>query len=281
VACAATALACEPSPPPLRDVGVARPHPAEPARSPEAASPTASSRASADAGPPVLAAPGPLVALDVEGWAPAVVSLPLGATSPRPVVLATHGNYDRPEWQCEVWRGIIGNRAFILCPRGISRPDSPSADDVRFTYVNNKELEKEIDAGLSALGARYAAWIDRGPILYTGFSLGAIMGVAIGSRGTGPERYPRMVLVEGGHDKWSAANVKAFTAPGGARRILFACGQPGCAQVARRAATQLEKAGVAARVVHGEGVGHSYDGPVAAQVKASLEWVIEGDARWQ
>jgi len=196
------------------------------------------------------------------------------------VVLATHGNYDRPEWQCEVWRGIIGDRAFILCPRGIARPDSPSADDTRFTYVNNQELEKEIEAGLTALRARFGAFMDSGPMLYTGFSLGAIMGVAIASRRTGPERYPRMILVEGGFDRWTAPNVKAWVAGGSGRRILFACGQPGCVQSAKRTAATLEKAGVATRVVHGKGVGHSYDGPVAAEVKGALGWVLEGDTRF-
>jgi predicted esterase len=196
------------------------------------------------------------------------------------VVLATHGNYDRPEWQCEVWRGIVGDRAFVLCPRGLSRPDSPSDDDTRFTYKSNQELEKEIEAGLAALRARFGPWIDPGPMIYTGFSLGAIMGVAIASRRNGPERYPRMILVEGGFDRWTAANVKAFVAPGGARRILFACGQAGCAQAAKRAAAQLEKAGVATRVVHGKGVGHSYDGPVAEEVKGALGWLLEGDPRF-
>src|SRR5688500_18592409 len=41
----------------------------------------------------------PLQDLPVPGYGVAVVSMPLGAREPRPVVLALHGNYDRPEWQ--------------------------------------------------------------------------------------------------------------------------------------------------------------------------------------
>src|SRR5262249_57017702 len=119
--------------------------------------------------PPRLDAPAPFADLPLEGFAAAVVSLPIGTSARRPVVLATHGNYDRPEWQCEVWRGIVGDRAFVLCPRGIARPDSPSPDDIRFTYPTNAVLERELDAGLQALRVRFADRLDDGAILYTGF----------------------------------------------------------------------------------------------------------------
>lgn len=225
-----------------------------------------------------LEAPGPFVELPVAGHPAAVVSLPLGAEGRRPVVIATHGNYDRPEWQCEVWRGIIGDRAFILCPRGAARADSPSPDDIRFTYSTNQALGKEVDAGLEALQAAFPDHVDGGAVLYTGFSLGAIMGVAIASRA--PGRFPRLILVEGGHDRWTAATAKAFAA-GGGLRVLFVCAQAGCAGVARQAAAHLEKSGVATRVAQSKPVGHRYDGPVADEVKKALDWALEGDGRWR
>src|SRR5207302_3502336 len=40
-----------------------------------------------------------LTALVVPGYRDAIVSVPLGAFARRPVVLALHGNYERPEWQ--------------------------------------------------------------------------------------------------------------------------------------------------------------------------------------
>jgi pimeloyl-ACP methyl ester carboxylesterase len=217
-----------------------------------------------------------MVDLPIEGHSAAVVSLPLGAEGPRPVVIATHGNYDRPEWQCEVWRGIVGNRAFILCPRGLVRADSLSRADIRFTYASNQALEQEIDAGLAALRARFPDHVDGGPPLYTGFSLGAIMGVAIASRQ--PARFPRLVLVEGGHDGWTPAAAKAFAA--GGLRALFVCSQPWCASEAGQAAARLEKAGVATRVARSKSVGHRYDGPVAEETQRALGWVLEGDGRW-
>jgi dienelactone hydrolase len=230
-----------------------------------------------DAGLPPLQAPGPLIHLPVEGHPAAVVSLPLGATGRRPVIVATHGNYDRPEWQCQVWREIVGDGAFVLCPRGVSRSDSPSADDVRFTYQSNQRLEQELDAGFAALRGRFADYVDEGAVLYTGFSLGAIMGVSIASRRAA--LYPRLVLIEGGHDNWTPATAKAF-AEGGGKRVLFVCAQGGCAADARRAAERLTRAGVEARMVRSKDVGHSYDGVVADETRRALPWALEGDGRW-
>lgn len=227
--------------------------------------------------PPRLTADGPLVALPVEGHGAAVVSLPLGTRRRRPVVLATHGNYDRPEWQCEVWREIVGDLAFVLCPRGVARSDSPSRDDIRFTYDNNQALEREIDAALAALKARFPDFVDAERPLYTGFSLGAIMGVSIAARA--PDRYPRMVLVEGGHDKWTRETSVAY-AKGTPKRVLFVCSQGHCGSEAKMAGTRLEKAGAMVLVARGPNVGHRYDGPTAEEAKRALPWVLEGDARW-
>jgi dienelactone hydrolase len=256
-------------------IGPHEPSPALPASS--APSPVASPAPSAKPVRKLLKASSPFVHLTLIGLPPAVVSLPIGADSPRPIVIATHGNYDRPEWQCEVWREIVGDDAFILCPRGIARPDSPAPDDIRFTYSNNQALEKEVVAGLAALRAQYPDHATGGAVLYTGFSLGAIMGIAIATRA--PSTFPRLVLVEGGHDRWTPDAVKAF-AQGGGQRVLFVCSQPGCTAAAKVAAARLTKAGVAANVVGGPDAGHRYDGPIMERTIKALPWVLEGDERW-
>jgi pimeloyl-ACP methyl ester carboxylesterase len=218
----------------------------------------------------VLEDAGQLTALKVEGFGDAVVAVP-AAPAPRPLVLATHGNYDRPSWQCQEWQQLLRDRAFVLCPRGSARPDSPGPDDVRFTYGSNEELEREIDAGMAALKARYGAWLVDGPVVYTGFSLGAILGVKIAARR--PASFPRLVLIEGGHDGWTYARVKAFAA-GGGKRVLFACGQKGCQLAAASAAQRLRATEVDSRVVLAPGVGHSYGGPVSGLIAEELPWLL-------
>lgn len=222
----------------------------------------------------------PLAALPVAGFAEAIVSLPLGTKRKRPIVLACHGNYDRPEWQCATWRGILaraGKSAFVLCPRGVARPDSPSKDDVRFTYASAEAMHRELDAGLDALREKYGAFVDEGPMVFTGFSLGSIYGAPYVLRD--PTVLPRLVLTEGSHDKWTPAAVHAFAKKGGVR-ALFPCGQPGCVTMATTVTKALVANGVPARVVHGKGVGHGYDGAVADEIVGVMDWLLEGDARF-
>lgn len=226
---------------------------------------------------PPLAADAKLVPLSVSGFRDAIVSVPLGATTPRPVVLALHGNFDRPEWQCDVWRGVTRARAFVVCPRGIPRPDAPRSLD-RWTYGKGTDVRAEVDAAIAALRAKFGDHVASGPILYTGFSLGAIHGVGIVA--SDAARFPRAVLVEGGHDGWTAARAKAYAAAGG-KRVLFACGQRGCKNDAATAAQRLKREGVETDVVFGGEVGHTYDGPVAAEVARVWDWLVEGDPRWE
>jgi len=215
--------------------------------------------------------------LPVPDHGDAIVSLPLGARDPRPIVLATHGNYDTPEWQCEVWRGIVLNDAFVLCPRGTARGDSPSRSDIRYHYGTNKALEKEVDAAVEALVAAYPDYVDREGMIYTGFSEGAIMGAVIMQRH--PERYPRAVLIEGGNRAWYSATVRDFAAKGG-KRLLFACGQWTCLERSERAERALSQAGVPAKTVYAKGEGHTYGGAVATEVFRAFDWLVEDDPRW-
>jgi predicted esterase len=223
-----------------------------------------------------LTADGDLIPLAVAGFRDAVVSVPTGATVPRPVVLALHGNFDRPEWQCVVWRGVTRARAFVVCPRGIPRPDAPRSLD-RWTYGKGADVRAEIEAALAAVRTRFEGYVASAPILYAGFSLGAIHGVGIVA-GDG-RRFPRAVLVEGGHDGWTTVRAKAYAAAGG-KRVLFACGQRSCKADAAQARKNLEREGVETELVYGGEVGHTYDGPVAAEISRVWPWLVEGDPDW-
>jgi len=216
-------------------------------------------------------------ALEVEGFARAVVSLPTGATTPRPVAVALHGNFDRPEWQCEVWRGVFGARGFIVCPRGIARRDVPKSAD-RWEYASGKAVEQEILASLAALSRRFGAHVAEGPVVFIGFSLGAIYGSPLVQKQ--PERFPRVVLIEGGQKAWTRFTAAKF-AKGGGLRLFIGCGQAGCLDQAKRLGPALEKAGLPTRSGGSRTAGHTYDGPIAQALSSELEWLLEGDPRWQ
>jgi hypothetical protein len=226
---------------------------------------------------PPLESEHPIVPLQVDGFPDAVVSIPLGATGPKPVAVATHGMWDFPEGLCDDQRYIFHDRAWVICPRGKPMPDNT------FRYTGGDALRREIDADIAALEARFPGYVDASSMLYTGFSLGAILGVSVIARE--PARFPRAVLIEGGEDKWTAALAEKF-ALGGGKRVLFACGLRFRVPTAKKAAALLESAGVASRVVLGKlpdkpEFMHWYNGPIADETRAQEPWLFEGDSRWE
>ncbi len=267
--CVAVALSCKSA--------------AEQSASPEArgggprSTPTVAARETASARerlPTPLTAEHPIAELAVIGHAPAIVSLPLGATSKKPVLVATHGRDDVPEPLCDMWRGVIGDRGFVVCPRGIASATRPGT----FTYASAEALSDEIEAAVGSLREAYPDYVDDGPLVYSGFSLGSFQGVRVVSRD--PERTPRVILIEGGHDPWNEDLIRAF-ADGGGQRVLFVTGQAINQQRSQRVAKELEEAGIPSRIVHAEGAGHVYTGEVRERIAEAFDWVVEGDDRWK
>jgi predicted esterase len=232
--------------------------------------PTAPVTSAAPTPTPALAPlfePTPLVTLAVPGFRDAVVSVPLGATSTRVVALALHGNFDRPEWQCEVWRRITRGEVFVLCPRGTPRSDVPKELD-RWEWGSLAKTKSEILAALAALRARYPDYATSGPVVFTGFSLGAILGARLVQD---PElNVGAAVFIEGGYQGWTVAKAKSLKPHLG--RVLFACGQTDCKNAYRYQLEHLfERAGVPSSLVADVKAGHTYDDPVAALVQS--EWL--------
>jgi predicted esterase len=231
--------------------------------------PVAPSAAPPDVPPPSLPridAPSGFVELEVPGFRKAVVSVPADTNRARRIVVALHGNFDRPEWQCEVWRRIIAAQDFVLCPRGIPRGDVPKEYD-RWEWGSVAKTKAELVAALAALRARYPQNIASGPIVFTGFSLGAILGARLI---LDPElQVGAAVFTEGGFEGWTAA--KAKSAASSLRYFLLGCGQTACRNAYRYQLEPLfKKAGLTAAMVADVKAGHTYDDPVAALVAA--EW---------
>ncbi len=217
--------------------------------------------------------------LPVPGFLPAVVAWPPDAASrPLPVVVALHGSYDQPEWNCEVYRQVVRGAAVVLCPRGRLRWDSPTDPrQLRFYFPSTGGwIFREVDAALRALKESAPTRIADGPVVYAGFSQGAILAVpSLPARG---EQFSRAILVEGGAS-WSTSNARAYAKSGG-QRVLFACGRAGCFTRARATAATLEQAGLKTKVTYTPDQGHTYDGGVQRDLMQSFAWLVEDDARF-
>lgn len=228
--------------------------------------------------PPLPQGPG-FAHLPVAGFLPAVVAWPTQKSDrPLPIVVALHGSYDQPEWNCEVYQQVVRGSAVVLCPRGRLRWDTPTDPPMmRFFFPSTGGwIFREVDAALSALKESAPGRIADGPVVYAGFSQGAILAAPLlPSRGA---RFSRAILVEGGAG-WSNDGARAYAKAGG-QRVLFACGQSGCNTRAHATAATLEKAGVRTKVTYAPDQGHTYDGAVQRDIAQAFAWLVEGDARF-
>jgi hypothetical protein len=200
--------------------------------------------------------------LDVPGFLPAVLFVPAGA-DPRPLVIAAHGAGGTPEWECEYWSRMLGEKSFVLCLRG-----TPLGKSGGYYYRTEHALEAELVAAERAARAREPRIAPGGT--YAGFSQGASMGSAIISKHG--DKATRLVLIEG-FERWNVPRARAFAKAGG-KRILFACGTKECNAAATESARWIQRGGVDVRVEYAPGAGHTPVGDVQERVVAALPWLL-------
>lgn len=220
------------------------------------------------------------VELSVPDHDTAVVSLPQDTSRKRPLLVAAHGAWDRPEPHCQLWRRVTRARGFILCPRGRRTNVHTPREHAAYFYPHHFALAREVLAAVEALSARYPEELDPSAAVWAGFSQGVIHGALVIV--LHPELFPRAALVEGGNgffNEWSPFAARKY-ALGGGQRVLFGCGSPYCVRTAERCAGYLEARDVATLVAHAPGAGHSYGRAMERQLSEHFAWLVAGDPRW-
>jgi len=220
----------------------------------------------------VASVPGPrLRALEVPGFQPALLFSPAGAAS-RPLVVAAHGAGGSADWECDYWRRLTRERAFVLCLQGTPLGSSGSG----YYYRDHRALNREfVAAERAARSAESRILVGSG--LYAGFSQGATMGAPILAEHAAA--FPYAVLVEG-FAPWDVPSGRKLLRAGG-RRMLMACGSKECAAVGKTSEHWLRVAGAQVRLEHAVGAGHTPAGAVMELVASALPWLLEGDPQWQ
>jgi predicted esterase len=212
-----------------------------------------------------------LESFDLPSGHRAVVSVPLGATEPRPIVVGVHGAGDRAEWACGGYRIATGAYPFVVCPEG-----NPAGAG-KFSTAGSVALAADIDAAVRLTREKFGRWVADGPLLYAGFSLGAIHAVPLlAKQGS---TFPRVLLLEGAFHEWTPALARSFVESGG-ERVMLVCAGSDCSGSFGAAKRDLERAGAAVEIV-GAGTGrHNLDGPMMKVLASHWAWLVEGDARW-
>lgn len=219
-----------------------------------------------------LTAPSWTTQLDVKGFGPATVALPLGATTPRPIVVVLHGAHDRAEWQCGSFRGVLGGNVFILCPQG----QVEGAQGGTYGFGSYDDAAAELRAALAALKARYGAHAAPSPVLLVGYGEGAALAADLARQE--PAFFARVALVAGNPATLSPSAIKIFAERGG-KRMLFFCGEAECEASGVERALLLTRAGLAAKSVKAD-VGPYLDQRFTDALKREVPWLVEDDTRW-
>lgn len=224
-----------------------------------------------------------LTTLEVEGGGFVHVAVPLGATSPRPVVVGVHGAGDHADWACSEWRATTGGGAWVVCPRGTK--------DARWegtlVWGSGAQIAHASARALAALRARFGPYVAEGPAVYGAWSQGAtlageVMNVVAkeaADAGAAPV-FDRAVLVEGGYGGVDARAMARSLAKEGVARAVVCCASLVCRKLAEGLRAEGPRAGVAVHVADVGLRGHWFDEPVFRAIAADLPWLLEGDARW-
>lgn len=211
--------------------------------------------------------------LPVAGFAPAIVALPLGATSPRPIVIVIHGARDRAEWQCGSFRGLFGPSVFIVCPQGMQVGSAGGL----YGLGSFDDSTAELRAALAALKARYGKHVAPSPAVLVGYGEGVAVAADLARQE--PSFFARVALVNGDPSIWSSSAAKMFNVRGG-KRVLFFCTDQACEDAAGQRALWLNRGGGVTTKTVRAAVGPYLDEPFTAALKPELAWLVEGDARF-
>lgn len=167
----------------------------------------------------------------------------------------------------------MGDRVVLVC---LSGPRTDVKHERRY-FPDHRVLERILVATLAALRAEYPSAVDPANAIYTGYSQGATMGSLM--IGTHAVDFPRLALVEGGFDQWTARSAAAFEKSGG-RRVLIACGTRRCLEHAAMSVRLFVAAGVDARVVSDLSQGHAYGAAMEKLLRDAFDWLVADDARF-
>ena len=210
--------------------------------------------------------------LDLGDGDVAFVAAPVGATEPRPLVVAVHGAHDRPEWACGGWRLGFSEYPFVVCPRGV-----PVSRD-KFAWSSSAAMARVVKKAVAHVRQRFDAYVAPGPDVFAAFSQGATLAEPFVSESAAS--FPTLILAEGGYDTLSSPRFAERFAKGGGKTVVVVCGTPGCRTRTSSARRVLESA--ALRVFESGDVrsGHNLNSAMQAALRRDHSHWFVGDPRW-
>jgi len=203
-----------------------------------------------------------------------VVSVPLGAREPRPIVIALHGGSEKPERACPAWRGITEAYPFVICPRGWGGNES------RLGWINPSDTNQRIARAVAATKKTFGSWVEdtRSSVL-AGFSMGGSQVALVARRD--PQTYRRIVVGDSAHDPRAALGFARDWVTGGGERALFLCTTSGCEPSMRAAARKVARERALARLNIAPTQVHALSERAVQSMRRDWAWLVEGAEGWE
>jgi hypothetical protein len=205
-----------------------------------------------------LSAQSEIVALAVAGTDGARVSVPLGATDPRPIVIVLHADGERADQYCKIWRGISGGRPFVLCP-------------VLRAQQTDEQVEAALRGALGALKSKFTDYVAGGSVMLAGFGSGAERAMQIARQE--PSFFARLVLVDGGHASLSATAAGAYAQRGG-QRLLLGCSKDSCRAAIEPKIPVLRSQNLAVELLYAGELSGALDPRMVTLLAERFSWLI-------
>lgn len=212
--------------------GRADPNPSSPAasRATEGTSPALSPLQASDAVTPIA----------VAGQPDAQLLVPLGVTTPQPLVALLFASVKGLAQACEANAKDIRTSAFVLCQPTVSAQQSLVSADAASDLVASA-----LRANLRVVKARFNRYVSSGSMSLGGIGDAADTVAPIVRRN--PEFFPRVALFDGGFREWTAVDSARFARAGG-KAFCARCSTDSCQSEASRVVATLKALGVSTRL---------------------------------
>jgi hypothetical protein len=227
---------------------------------------TSSTGSSAPSAQPLTPLPGPVrLELSAKGetgtTSSAALNVPVGATRPRPIVMLLAANAER---ECTSVYGAFERRVFVFCPK----LELPAVDAGRV------DRRGPLRALLRELKQKFTAHVASGSVALIG--VGKYTEDVLGLVREEPSFFSRVVLVDGGYERFSSAEASLFSSRGG-KKLLFVCGTQACRVQAGHVSVIAQRSDVDAKVSDYDAANSPELGKMLAP---NLAWLLADDARW-